>query len=122
MTENNRDTLFTIYLTIFFSITVPSMHFPELFSNNTNNGKKKKKSKSAFQPLKNPCLALNELRPGLEYKLLEQSGPVHMPTFKIAIDLDGQIFTGEGRYVSEKNLHFNFDLKKTFRNAFRKSF
>ena len=99
------------------------MHFPELFSgNNTNNGKKKKKSKSAFQPLKNPCLALNELRPGLEYKLLEQSGPVHMPTFKIAIDLDGQIFTGEGRYVSEKNLHFNFDLKKTFRNAFRKSF
>ena len=98
MTENNRDTLLTIYLTIFFSITVPSMHFPELFSNNTNNGKKKKKSKSAFQPLKNPCLALNELRPGLEYKLLEQSGPVHMPTFKIAIDLDGQIFTGEGRY------------------------
>ena len=62
-------------------------------------------------------MALNELRPGLEYKLLEQSGPVHMPTFKIAIDLDGQIFTGEGRYVSEKILHFNFDLKKTFRNA-----
>ena len=97
------------------------MHFPELFSgNNTNNGKKKKKSKSAFQPLKNPCLALNELRPGLEYKLLEQSGPVHMPTFKIAIDLDGQIFTGEGRYVSKhtvRNLHFlskkfNFDFTR----------
>merc|ERR1712029_426602 len=75
------------------SKTVPSMHFPELFSHGTNNGKKKKKSKSAFQPLKNPCLALNELRPGLEYKLLEQSGPVHMPTFKIAIDLDGQIYS-----------------------------
>merc|ERR1712062_666034 len=86
------------------SKTVPSMHFPELFSGNNTN-------KSAFQPLKNPCLALNELRPGLEYKLLEQSGPVHMPTFKIAIDLDGQIFTGEGRYVSKKILHFNFDLK-----------
>ena len=96
----------------FFSITVPSMHFPELFSNNTNNGKKKKKSKSAFQPLKNPCLALNELRPGLEYKLLEQSGPVHMPTFKIAIDLDGQIFTGEGRYVSKKSFAFQFWPKK----------
>ena len=82
-----------LFKNVFFP--VPNMHFPELFS---NNGKKKKKSKSAFQPLKNPCLALNELRPGLEYKLLEQTGPVHMPTFKIAIDLDGQIFTGEGRY------------------------
>ena len=77
------------------------MRFPELF---LNNGKKAKKAKakSAFQPLKNPCLALNELRPGLEYKLLEQTGPVHQPTFKIAIDLDGQIFTGEGRYVPYK--------------------
>lgn len=81
-----------------------------------SNGKKKKaKAKSAFQPLKNPCLALNELRPGLEYKLLEQTGPVHQPTFKIAIDLDGQIFTGEGRYAVIFAFQFYcyvFDLQK----------
>ena len=74
--------------------------FPELFSPGSDRSKKKKginKNKSAFQPLKNPCLALNELKSGLEYKLLEQSGPVHMPKFKIAIELDGQTFTGEGR-------------------------
>ena len=76
--------------------------FPELFSPGSDRDRSKKKkgvnkNKSAFQPLKNPCLALNELKSGLEYKLLEQSGPVHMPKFKIAIELDGQTFTGEGR-------------------------
>jgi len=74
--------------------------FPELF----NSGKKQKKggggankNKSAFQPLKNPCLALNELKPGIEYKLLDKTGPVHAPIFKIQIDLDEKTFTGEGR-------------------------
>jgi len=74
--------------------------FPDLFSPGSDRSKKKKgvnKNKSAFQPLKNPCLALNELKSGLEYKLLEQSGPVHMPKFKIAIELGEQTFTGEGR-------------------------
>ena len=80
------------------------MHFPELFTPPSGGGagknpKKSKpnKTKCAFQPLKNPCLALNELKPGIEYKLLEQTGPVHMPTFKIVIELNGQVFTGEGR-------------------------
>jgi dsRNA-specific ribonuclease len=57
----------------------------------------KKPKKSAFQPLKNPCLALNELKPGLEYKVVEQKGPVHQPIFVISIELDGQTFSGEGR-------------------------
>ena len=72
--------------------------FPELFA--VPNKKKKgggNKTKSAFQPLKNPCLALNELKPGLEYKLLDKSGPVHAPIFKIAIELNEKTFTGEGR-------------------------
>ena len=78
----------------------PKPQFPELFQA-ANGGKKKKpkKNKPAFQPLKNPCLALNELKPGIAYNLVEQAGPVHMPKFKIAIELDGQTFTGEGRYI-----------------------
>jgi len=82
--------------------TKVGQQFPELFNPGSGGKSKKKgpnKNKSAFQPLKNPCLALNELKPGLEYKLLEQTGPVHMPKFKIAIELDGQTFTGEGRVI-----------------------
>ena len=82
---------------------ISAPQFPDLFAPGGGAGgrvkKKTKKGppKSAFQPLKNPCLALNELRPGLEYKLIEQTGPVHMPTFKISIEFDGRTFTGEGR-------------------------
>ncbi len=47
--------------------------------------------------LKNPCVALNELKPGLEYKVVEQKGPVHMPTFVMEISIDGKVFRGEGR-------------------------
>ena len=82
----------------FFLFSENKPKFPELFA---TPGKKKKanvnKNKSAFQPLKNPCLALNELKPGLEYKLMDKTGPVHAPVFKIAIELDGQTFSGEGR-------------------------
>ena len=96
----NKRAIFPSFFTLIdLSETKVGQQFPELF-NPGSGGKKKKgpnKNKSAFQPLKNPCLALNELKPGLEYKLLEQTGPVHMPKFKIAIELDGQTFTGEGR-------------------------
>ena len=47
--------------------------------------------------MKSPCLALNELKPGIEYIVVGQDGPVHMPTFKISVELDGNTFIGEGR-------------------------
>ena len=97
----NKRAIFPSFFTLIdLSETKVGQQFPELFNPGSGGKSKKKgpnKNKSAFQPLKNPCLALNELKPGLEYKLLEQTGPVHMPKFKIAIELDGQTFTGEGR-------------------------
>jgi len=77
-------------------------HFPELHKPGNNKSNKKKspgRTRPAFQPMKSPCLALNELKPGIEYKVVGQDGPVHMPTFKISVELDGNTFIGEGRVI-----------------------
>ncbi len=42
-------------------------------------------------------VALNELRPGLKYELVETKGPVHMPVFVLEVTVNGQGFRGEGR-------------------------
>lgn len=57
---------------------------------------------AAIRSLGNPCSTLNKLKPGLEYKLLEHTGPDHDPKFKMAIELEGgKIFIGEGRSKKE---------------------
>ena len=48
-------------------------------------------------PIKNPVVTLNEIKPGLEYAIIEQRGPVHEPTFVIEVTVNGQVFRGEGR-------------------------
>ena len=37
-------------------------------------------------------------RPGLEFVLAEQRGPIHNPTFVIHVSLNDQLFVGTGRY------------------------
>ena len=68
---------------ILLSVSIPGdvkPHFPELHQPGGKNAKNKKNKSSrvrcAFQPMKSPCLALNELKPGIEYKVLSQDGPV----------------------------------------------
>ncbi|KAK9885078.1 hypothetical protein WA026_009304 [Henosepilachna vigintioctopunctata] len=46
---------------------------------------------------KNPVSVLNELRSGLKYNVLEQHGPSHAPSFKVSVEVDGQIYYGTGR-------------------------
>ncbi|QQP38072.1 Uncharacterized protein FKW44_018550, partial [Caligus rogercresseyi] len=48
----------------------------------------------AHQP-KNAVVTLNELKPGLEYNLVEHKGPIHMPTFVIEVELNGESFQGK---------------------------
>lgn len=48
-------------------------------------------------PTNNAVVALNELRPGLEYRLLEQKGPMHLPTFVMQIQLNGHIVKAKGK-------------------------
>lgn len=79
-------------------------NFRQHFKQGVYKGKlKAKKRKQAAQlglapPLsKNAVVALNELRPGLEYRLMEQRGPTHLPTFVMKIEVNGQAFKAEGR-------------------------
>ncbi|XP_062845373.1 double-stranded RNA-specific editase 1a [Trichomycterus rosablanca] len=57
--------------------------------------KRRKKAASQVSP-KNALMQLNEIKPGLQYKLLSQSGPVHAPVFSMSVEVNGQRFEGIG--------------------------
>jgi hypothetical protein len=46
---------------------------------------------------KNAVVTLNEIKPGLEFAMVEQRGPVHDPVFVIEVAVNGEKFKGEGR-------------------------
>ncbi|NP_001096190.1 double-stranded RNA-specific editase 1 [Xenopus tropicalis] len=66
-----------------------------------NNGhskfrpKKRKKIPGPVLP-KNALMQLNEIKPGLQYKLISQTGPVHAPVFIMTVEVNGQVFEGSG--------------------------
>lgn len=66
--------------------------FPELF---TAGGKKRKLGGGPVQA-KNALVTLNEYKPGLEYVMVDQRGPVHQPVFVIKVTVNGSQFLGEG--------------------------
>uniref|UniRef100_A0A8C5DW59 Double-stranded RNA-specific editase 1-like n=1 Tax=Gouania willdenowi TaxID=441366 RepID=A0A8C5DW59_GOUWI len=57
--------------------------------------KKRKKAPGPTLP-KNALMQLNEIKPGLQYKLLSQTGPVHAPVFVMTVEVNGQFFEGLG--------------------------
>ncbi|XP_039612362.1 double-stranded RNA-specific editase 1 isoform X1 [Polypterus senegalus] len=57
--------------------------------------KKRKKTPGPVLP-KNALMQLNEIKPGLQYKLQSQTGPVHAPVFVMTVEVNGQIFEGSG--------------------------
>ncbi|KAG7215684.1 hypothetical protein INR49_022039 [Caranx melampygus] len=64
----------------------------------THSKYKPKKRKKAPGPVlpKNALMQLNEIKPGLQYKLLSQTGPVHAPVFVMTVEVNGQLFEGSG--------------------------
>ncbi|XP_072434608.1 double-stranded RNA-specific editase 1-like isoform X1 [Chiloscyllium punctatum] len=66
--------------------------------------KKRKKTPGPILP-KNALMQLNEIKPGLQYKLLSQSGPVHAPVFIMAVEVNGQSFEGSGPTKKKAKLH-----------------
>ncbi|KAM7393740.1 hypothetical protein PAMP_020590 [Pampus punctatissimus] len=44
----------------------------------------------------NAVMRLNQYRPGLEYRLTSQTGPVHEPVFTMAVDLNGKTYEAMG--------------------------
>ncbi|KAG9349157.1 hypothetical protein JZ751_029480, partial [Albula glossodonta] len=57
--------------------------------------KKRKKTPGPVLP-KNALMQLNEIKPGLQYMLLSQTGPVHAPIFVMTVEVNGQLFEGTG--------------------------
>lgn len=66
--------------------------------NNTNNASTGGAllSQGPTQASKNPVSLLNELRQGVTYRLLEQSGEPHAKSFTFRVIVDDQIFEGTG--------------------------
>uniref|UniRef100_A0A1B6LXN9 Uncharacterized protein n=1 Tax=Graphocephala atropunctata TaxID=36148 RepID=A0A1B6LXN9_9HEMI len=78
------------------SVTTPSPS--ESPPPETDSPARKKKKHSGISPLpRNAVCVLNEMRPGLEYKLVLQTGPVHCPIFTMSVKMDGQEVVGQGR-------------------------
>ena len=43
---------------------------------------------------KNAVMQLNEVKPGVEYKFVSQTGPVHSPVFKMEVEINGTVSHG----------------------------
>ncbi|XP_042340540.1 interleukin enhancer-binding factor 3-like isoform X1 [Plectropomus leopardus] len=54
----------------------------------------------------NAVMRLNQYRPGLEYQLTAQTGPVHEPVFTMAVDVNGKTYeaTGPSKRASKLNV------------------
>ncbi|KAG8432659.1 hypothetical protein GDO86_017048 [Hymenochirus boettgeri] len=50
-------------------------------------------------------MQLNEIKPGLQYKLISQTGPVHAPVFIMTVEVNGQVFEGSGPTKKKAKLH-----------------
>ncbi|XP_056136958.1 LOW QUALITY PROTEIN: spermatid perinuclear RNA-binding protein-like [Lampris incognitus] len=44
----------------------------------------------------NALMRLNQIHPGLQYRLLSQSGPVHAPVFTMSVEVNGTIYQANG--------------------------
>ncbi|XP_016898273.1 spermatid perinuclear RNA-binding protein-like isoform X1 [Cynoglossus semilaevis] len=53
----------------------------------------------------NALMRLNQMHPGLQYRLLAQSGPVHAPLFTVSVDVRGSTFEATGNSKRTAKLH-----------------
>lgn len=53
----------------------------------------------------NALMRLNQLKPGLQYKLISQTGPIHVPVFTMAVEVDGKAFEASGPSKRTAKLH-----------------
>lgn len=53
----------------------------------------------------NALMRLNQLKPGLQYKLVSQTGPVHVPVFTMSVEVDGTVFEASGPSKRTAKLH-----------------
>lgn len=90
--------MFKLVIAVALKLMTVKIIYIGLFLDDSNHRNKKKNVtiRNINIDEKNPISILNELRCGLKYNLIEQSGPPHNPTFKITVEIDGQTYYGEG--------------------------
>ncbi|XP_004854759.1 double-stranded RNA-specific editase B2 [Heterocephalus glaber] len=54
---------------------------------------------------KNALVQLHELKPGLQYRMVSQTGPVHAPVFAVAVEVNGFTFEGTGPTKKKAKMH-----------------
>lgn len=65
----------------------------------------KKDDKSEPPQAMNALMKLNQLKPGLQYKLISQTGPVHAPIFTMSVEVDEKSFEASGPSKKTAKLH-----------------
>ncbi|XP_015265937.1 PREDICTED: interleukin enhancer-binding factor 3 isoform X3 [Gekko japonicus] len=65
----------------------------------------KKEEKSEPPQAMNALMKLNQLKPGLQYKLVSQTGPVHAPIFTMSVEVDGVTYEASGPSKKTAKLH-----------------
>ncbi len=63
----------------------------------------------------NALMRLNQLKPGLQYKLVSQTGPVHVPVFTMAVEVDGTTFEASGPSKRTAKLHVAVKVSTAFK-------
>lgn len=53
----------------------------------------------------NALMKLNQLKPGLQYKLVSQTGPVHAPIFTMSVEVDSISYEASGPSKKTAKLH-----------------
>ncbi|KAJ8958245.1 hypothetical protein NQ318_017388 [Aromia moschata] len=86
------------------------------FSNNDSPKQlpKRKKGNSININEKNPISILNEVRLGLKYEVIEQSGPSHNPVFKVSVEVDGHTYYGTGNSKKAAKSEAAIEALKSF--------
>ncbi|XP_073510291.1 interleukin enhancer-binding factor 3 isoform X2 [Phyllobates terribilis] len=102
---------YTVQIPPSTTYVIPALKRPmEEDGEDKSPSKKKKKiqrkdEKSEPPQAMNALMRLNQLKPGLQYKLISQTGPVHAPVFTMSVEVDDKNFEASGPSKKTAKLH-----------------
>lgn len=68
----------------------------------------------------NALMRLNQIHPGLQYRLLCQSGPVHAPVFTMSVEIQGTTYqaSGNSKRTAKLQVALKVQVMLTVENIF----